>query len=289
MMDMTHRREQRLLSPAAPRPRQPRAIVPRMLVLALAATACVAPFAGRVWAQDAGTLKGIVSSTDKKPLAQARISVVGTDLAAVADTDGSFRIATLPLGTQSVEIKMLGYGSALIPVQIESGKTATLDVTLAAVPTPLETVEVTGDTMIVPGMRGFQERKARGTGKFFTREDIERMQVRLFTDVLRRVPGMQVSSTNGSYGAGYSVQTGRTQSISGGRNCPVLFYVNGAPFPLTGDIAINNFISPDEVAAVEVYTGASQIPAQFSSSMYNARCGVVVIWTRSSNDPRRSH
>ena len=66
------------------------------------------------------------------------------------------------------------------------------------------------------------------------------------------------------------------------------FYVNGAPFPLTHDVAINNYVSPDEVAAVEVYTGTSQIPAQFSSSQYNARCGVVVIWTRSSNDPRRS-
>jgi len=161
-------------------------------------------------------------------------------------------------------------------------------VTLAAVPLPLETVTVTGDTMIVPGMRGFQERKERGTGKFFTREDIERMQVRLFSDILRRVPGMQVQSANGSYGQGMSIQTGRTQGISGGRTCPVLFYVNGAPFPLTHDVAINNYVSPDEVAAVEVYTGTSQIPAQFSSSQYNARCGVVVIWTRSSNDPRRS-
>ncbi|HEX9310261.1 MAG TPA: carboxypeptidase regulatory-like domain-containing protein [Gemmatimonadaceae bacterium] len=244
--------------------------------------------ADRVRAQDAGTLTGIVSTTNKKPLPQARVSVVGTDLAAVADTTGSFRIQGLPLGTQSVAIKMMGYGSTLIPVQIEAGKTATLDVTLDAVPLPLETVEVTGDTMIVPGMQGFQERKARGTGKFFTREDIERMQVRLFTDILRRVPGMQVQSTNGAYGAGYSVQSGRTQGISGGRTCPVLFYVNGAPFPLTGDIAINNFISPDEVAAVEVYMGASQIPAQFNTSLNNSRCGVVVIWTRSSNDPRRS-
>jgi hypothetical protein len=239
-------------------------------------------------AAQSGTLKGTVNTAEKKPVPEARVTVVGTGLVTVSDTDGTFRIGGLPSGSQSVEVKMLGYGAILLPVRIEGGQTASLDVTLTAVAAPLETVEVTGDTMIVPGMRGFQERRARGVGKFFTREDIERMQVRLFTDVLRRVPGMQVQSVKGSYGDGYSVQTGRTQSISGARTCPVLFYVNGAPFPLGGDIAINNFISPEEVAAVEVYTGTSQIPPQFNSSMYNARCGVVVIWTRSSNDPKRS-
>jgi hypothetical protein len=239
-------------------------------------------------AAQSGTLKGTVNTAEKKPVPEARVTVVGTGLVAVSDTDGTFRIGGLPSGSQSVEVRMLGYGAILLPVRIEGGQTASLDVTLTAIAAPLETVEVTGDTMIVPGMRGFQERRARGVGKFFTREDIERMQVRLFTDVLRRVPGMQVQSVKGSYGDGYSVQTGRTQSISGARTCPVLFYVNGAPFPLGGDIAINNFISPEEVAAVEVYTGTSQIPPQFNSTMYNARCGVVVIWTRSSNDPKRS-
>lgn len=240
-----------------------------------------------VGAQD-GALRGIVNTAEKKPLPEARVSVVGTPLVTVSDTDGTFRIVALPSGSQTVEVRMFGYGPSLLLVQIVAGKTATLEVTLSPVAAPLETVNVMADTMIAPGMRGFQERKARGAGKFFTREDIERMQVRLFTDVLRRVPGMQVQRVNSTYGAGYSVQTGRTQGINGGRTCPVLFYVNGAPFPMLGDVPINNFISPEEVAAVEVYTGASQLPPQFNSSMYNSRCGVVVIWTRSSNDPTRS-
>ena len=285
-MDTIRRLWEALPPPAFPTRCRSRRIVSNLLRFALSLSVLVFPSC--LAAQELGMLTGIVSTTEKKPLGQARISVVGTALGAVADTDGSFRIGALPLGNQSVEVKLLGYASVLVPVQIERAKTATLDVTLEAVPLPLETVTVTGDTLIVPGMRGFQERKERGIGRFFTREDIERMQVRLFSDILRRVPGMQVQSASGSYGQGMSVQTGRTQSLSGGRTCPVVFYVNGAPFPLTHDIAINNYVSPDEVAAVEVYTGTSQIPAQFSSSQFNTRCGVVVIWTRSSNDPRRS-
>ena len=41
---------------------------------------------------------------------------------------------------------------------------------------------------------------------------------------------------------------------------------------------------PQSPMAVEVYNGASQIPSEFQSSLLNARCGVVVIWTRVGNE-----
>jgi hypothetical protein len=100
---------------------------------------------------------------------------------------------------------------------------------------------------------------------------------------------MQIESFEGSFGPTYSVQTFRSQGTNGGRSCQVQFYVNGVPFNSVGDREINHFISPGEVAAVEVYTGASQIPPEFNSSMYNARCGVVLIWTRISTSPSRSN
>lgn len=243
----------------------------------------------RAAAQQSGTLRGSVASSDKNPLPNARISVVGTALAATADSAGNFRISVLPLGSQSVEVKLLGYGSILLPVQIESGRDARLQVILTAIAIPLQTVNVTADTLVLPEMRRFAERRARGSGTFFTRDEIDHMEARAFTDILRRVPGMQIESFEGSFGPTYSVQTFRSQGTNGGRSCQVQFYVNGVPFNSVGDREINHFISPGEVAAVEVYTGASQIPPEFNSSMYNARCGVVLIWTRISTSPSRSN
>jgi outer membrane cobalamin receptor len=235
-------------------------------------------------------LAGIVSTTERKPLASARISVIGTALATVADTDGVFRIAALPLGTQSVEVKLLGFSSMLVPVQIEAGKTARLDVTLTASAVSIETVKISGDTLIVPAIQGFLERRERGNGKFFTRADIDRMQARLFTDVLRRVPGMQLQMITGPNNNGIAVRTGRNaEGVQGGRSCPVMFFMNGMPFPMTSDGVINSYINPEEVEGVEVYTGASQIPSQFNSSGYNARCGVVVIWTLNGKESRPGH
>jgi hypothetical protein len=240
-------------------------------------------------AQTQGSLKGIVSTAERRPLPQARISIVGTTLAAVADTDGTFRIGALPVGIQTVEVRLLGYATATVPIQIQSANDAILEVVLVAVPIPLEPVKVTADTMTLPEIKGFLQRKGRGNGNFLTRDEIDGMQARVFTDVLRRVPGMKIDPREGNFGSSYAVQSTRTEGMNGGRGCPVLFYVNGVPFPVSNNLEINHYVAPDEVAAVEVYTGASQIPAQFNSSTLNARCGVIVIWTRIRSSPSRAH
>jgi outer membrane receptor for Fe3+-dicitrate len=259
----------------------------RIVVLASSLTQAMA--LSRVGAQDSGTLKGTVATTEKRPLPQARIGIVGTTLAAIADTDGTFRIIGLPVGNQAIEVKMLGYATMLVPVQIQAGKDASVEVLLSSVPTPLPTVNVTADTLVLPEMRRFAERRARGSGKFFTRADIDHMEARVFTDILRRVPGMELEPREGFFGPTLSVQTTRNQGVNGGRGCPMLFYVNGMPLSDVKGMAINHFVSPGDVAAVEVYTGSSQIPAEYSGGMANARCGVVVIWTRISTSPSRSN
>jgi hypothetical protein len=69
----------------------------------------------------------------------------------------------------------------------------------------------------------------------------------------------------------------------------MIYYVNGSLFPLSSDASINQYVATDDLAAVEVYTGSSQIPPEFNSSLYGSRCGVVALWTRSSLDARVSN
>src|SRR2546423_2333316 len=171
-------------------------------------------------AQDHGNLKGIVSTAESKPLGQAKIRIIGTEQVAVTDTDGTFRIASLPAGQQTVEIKLLGYSNAALPVTIESGKEAILLVTLTIAPVPLKTVKVTADTIILPEMRGFMERRGRGSGTFLTRDEIDRMAARTFTDIIRRVPGMRLDAHNGPFGATYSVESRRGGGVNSAKGGP---------------------------------------------------------------------
>lgn len=241
-------------------------------------------------AQAVGTVRGTVTATDGTPLALARISVVGTKLVTVSSLDGEFQVARVSAGLRVIHVGMVGYGTALLPVEVQAGETAQVLVTLVAAAVPLDTVAVEAEGMpLVAALRGFEERRARAQGHFFNRQEIVRMQARVFTDVLRRVPGVQVQPVRGPYEPGEVVRMSRTTGVMGARPCPVLYYMNGTPFPVTGDIPINHFIAPEDVAAVEIYSGMSQVPSEFSSSSHNARCGVIVIWTLSSLDTARTH
>jgi hypothetical protein len=189
---------------------------------------------------------------------------------------------------QTIEVRMLGYAPLSLPVEVVAGESFHLALEMLREATVLPAVEIAAEPRVNPLYQGFLDRQARGLGNFFDRKDIEAMQPRLLTDVLRRVPGLRVETAGESYGAGNQIQSARSSGLGGNRVCPMEFYVNGTPMPLPRDGGgINHFISPEEVVGVEVYNGASQIPPQFNSGMYNTRCGVVVIWTRSGPDPRR--
>jgi hypothetical protein len=230
-------------------------------------------------AQDFGTVVGTVTAKDDSPLGQARISLVGMGLVAVTGVDGRFAIDSVPAGVQILQVGILGHKAILIPVEVVASETLQVQVKLDIEPVALQAVEVI-EPAIVPQLRGFYERRTRGGGFFFTREEIRQMQPNLFTDLLRRVPGVRLQPVRGPSGSSYQAVTGR---MSGSRACPMLYYVDGVPFPVTGDIGINNLIQPEDIAALEVYSGTARVPLQFHSS--TAHCGVIVIWTYSGEPP----
>lgn len=250
---------------------------------------CVAIFlahvlvGARLVSQPAGIVSGTVTAANSMPVADAKVLLVGTSIGTVTRSDGAFRVHEVPAGHHTLEVKMVGYSPTLLPFDVRAGET--LNLTLVLNPVALETVKVTADGSFSPGMGGFEERRGRGNGKFFNRADIDRMQARQITDVLRRVPGMRIQSGSGPFGGSQTAQTGRNTGSAGSRICPMMYYLNGTPFPLSNDVSINHYLTPDDVVGIEVYTGASQIPAQFNSSMSTARCGVVVLWTRIGGDP----
>jgi outer membrane receptor for Fe3+-dicitrate len=218
-----------------------------------------------------GSVTGIVFGADSEPLSRARLRIAGTAVATSAGAGGGFLLIEVPAGRQMLDVRRIGYAPVQLPIDVRPGDTLRLRVVLLALALELEAVDVRSD---VPApLRGFEERRARGPGVFFTRDDITRMQPRQLTDVLRRVPGVQVRSVNGTYGDNQLV------TMRGSR-CQMMFYVNGSPLPISSDIPINHFVAVEEVVAIEVYA-PSEMPPQFNSTTFNARCGLVGVWTKS--------
>ena len=143
-------------------------------------------------AQTLGRLKGVVISVDSTPLSDARVTLMGTDLAALSDADGRFAIAGVHPGLHLIQVRRLGYASILSRLEFGTGETLTVRIVLAELAVQLPEVEVTGAAPVPAILRGFYARKEHGGGYFLTRQDIEQLQPRMFSDLLRRAPGVRL-------------------------------------------------------------------------------------------------
>jgi hypothetical protein len=126
---------------------------------------------------------------------------------------------------------------------------------------------------------GFADRKSHNIGgTFLDQTAIERKGATRMTELLRSVPGVRLFPMAAEDGVNDYKIVMRGGSTLGEELCPIQYYLDGHPFDVSDDL--DHAISPHNVAAMEIYAGASQVPEQFKGP--HSRCGVIVIWTTSA-------
>ncbi len=128
---------------------------------------------------------------------------------------------------------------------------------------------------------GYQRRLETGLGTYITREDVERRNPGLVTDLLRDVPGLVVTSS------GSGLRPVVEMARSAGKKCGTQIFVDGfllnrrsatIPGAPPADFRIDDAVSPASVEGIEIYRGLSTVPPEFLNP--DAECGVIAIWTR---------
>lgn len=206
---------------------------------------------------------------------------------AVTDSAGSVVLRAPFVGRFSLRLQRIGWRLVHEPeVMLAAGAVADLDLVARETAVELERINITAggpDLLVPPRLRGFYERRKRGRGWFLTAEDLEKRNPMRISHALSMIPGVRLYTTDGAHmtvrmntamGMFGSSTSGGGSQVPG---CPPLLYLDGLPLGDTDDM-LDTIVFPHEVAGIEVYRRASELPAEFSGS--RSGCGVIVIWTK---------
>lgn len=219
-------------------------------------------------------LTGLVLDETGQPVAGARLHVVGTTVDAATTTSGRFVLDSLPGGTQTLEVKSLGYLPTQHIVHLASSRPASIDVRILEA-TLLATVAVRAKLVYARNLVRFQanQRTAR-QGFFMTPAEIERRPVSRFSNLLHGIAGVRVSYQSGTMSIVMDVPGSQGGTAF---NCEPAIYIDGARSRLSAT-DLESMYYTDEVAALEVYVRESLRPIEFQDA--GSRCGAIVVWTR---------
>lgn len=245
----------------------------------------------------------VMAEGPARALAGAEVRLPRAGRVATSDSLGGFQFLDLPAGPQLVEIRLAGFRTDSVTVDIPPLQSLVRDFVLSRPSQALAEVRVSGQARPTAlGLAGFDARRQQGIGSFLDRDQLAKLENRSMTMIFASVPGLSVMHGTGTRGWAYStrsVTTGRSvfsgatgpcdgldtaDCEAGARpHCYMDVYVNGAlvyahdrpsPMPLF-DLSS---IPAAQIEGVEVYSSAAQVPSEYNRT--GAACGVVLIWTR---------
>lgn len=219
------------------------------------------------------TVSGRVTTSDGKPVPDARVYVPGSNEATRTDARGNYSLTGVPGGPQVVVVRKSGY----VPVRAEA-KFSTkrsdrarnhVDVTLV---TPgeaaTEAAQWARDSAALDKV-GFFRRESSVRGAYFiTPDQINQLKPVRLSDIVRQVPVL--------------VETvGRTGPVLRGVQGCLITYVDGLPWRPIFPGDLDSYVSARDVVAAEVYGPGQTPPTPFVRGVFRPNCTTLAIWTRS--------
>ncbi|MDQ3523436.1 MAG: SusC/RagA family TonB-linked outer membrane protein [Chloroflexota bacterium] len=173
-------------------------------------------------AQSTGTVRGtVVEAGTQRPLAGARISIVGSNQGVVTSATGEYALP-VPVGRVQIRASVLGHQAADATVTVAAGQSVTRDFALA-------TAALALDALVVTALGQTTSQRAVGTSQqAVAGVEIAQTQRENFVNALQgRVAGVEVISTSGVPGASSSITIRGISSISSS-NQPLMI-IDGLP------------------------------------------------------------
>lgn len=236
-------------------------------------------------AQEGAVTGQVVKASDGQPLSGAQVLIRGTNLGTLTGDDGTYRITGVPVGGQTVVVRVIGYERASKNVQVQSGQAATADFRMAVSAVSLDEIVVT--------QTGEQQRRSLTTNvtTIDAAQEVENAgPVNMQGLIQGRSPGVVIQSTSGSVGSGTNFTIRGASSISQD-NTPIIYIdgvrVSNANAGLGGQTSGNFFtggqqtsrlsdLDPSNIESIQILKGPS------ATTLYGSQAasGVIRITTK---------
>ncbi len=239
--------------------------------LSLALAVAPRPVEGQV-------VRGVVLAAGTgEPIADATLLLIDPTGAVVATSEsgprGRFALRPEEGGTVRLEVSHLGYaGWRTADFELAVGAMIDVEVRLGVEAIPLEPITVLARSrMSLGGVADFERRSRDPTihGYFLDEEAIARRPASTPSKLVLGAPGMSVGVASNAFD--------RSVILSGG--CPAQTYIDGVRVRQGGGASIDDLLTTDRIAGVEIYPRRGGAPAQYAEATGNG-CGVVLFWTK---------
>ncbi len=216
-------------------------------------------------------LSGVITDSTGVGIAGAEVQVIGDSAFVTTDGQGVFRLTLRP-GSYLIRVRAIGFHSLDQIIQVDSATTSIGRLTLTPAAAPARTLpDVVVEAEPTPVYltraidQGFFRHRRLGFGTFLTKEQIDAYFPLSVGDILRNIPGVRLES--GEAG-GTRVYFTRCSDAVG-------VWLNGVRIRAADHNVALALIHPKEIAAIEVYRGIAQIPAEYRQD----NCAAILVWT----------
>jgi hypothetical protein len=217
-------------------------------------------------------VRGTVQSGPAVALPDATVRVIGSGAVVRTDSAGAFYILDAAGGTQSVEVRAIGYEPERRAVQLEPGVPLELSFRLNKRNVLLDTVRVVAGRALPNDIRSLERRWRQGQGTFLDGATVRERTSTMVTNALTGLSGIRVVS-----GQGWGNNIVGRNFV--GLECRATLFLDGFLLSTPGryPATLDEMVAPDEVAVLEVYGRSSTVPAEYLTI---DGCGVVAVWTK---------
>jgi hypothetical protein len=226
------------------------------------------------------SLTGAVRGPDQKPIPDAQVALFGFPVSVRTNSDGIYRLTGVPAGSQTLEVRAVGFAPQRLTVELATGQRRTLDVAAIRSAQTLASVNIVGQGSHFD-VTGFESRRKTGIGHFIGPEEIERRHVFDTSQLLWGVTGSRVVWDGSDNVVMFTRPSG--SGVGGGAFndlCNPAIFIDGfAAYDM-------NDVRPYDVRAIEIYTDRGAAPAMYRASSLkdsgrpDRHCAVILVWTK---------